>query len=451
MIEAPRTSQSLDPRYIDRFLTFYNANHKETSEKLKYGTKDVNHLCIGYKITPKPCRVPGPESKEGTCMFVWECIKSEGTHVGVCVDTFMFGSCCVHNTTTNAITASNLQHHQHQYHQHASSSSSDPLRPTLAEALGNESTRPTLTSLSSFLVTDSSTARPSHHPSETPVSSGGSSRPHKPLSAGSARPLQKRPHAKPTSDHKDRIQTSAVPASSNFWEKGSQSTKRPGSSESWDKGSQSTKRPGSGSSVHWEKGSQSTRKPISSDLCEKGSQSTRRPGSSDLCEKGSQSTRRPGSSELSEKGSQNTRRPGSSELWEKGSQNSKRPGGVWEDSSQNTKKPGHHDSLNIQKTRPESGQHTNIKEKDTTHGSFQSHLQGFKDKVDTGHNTLVIRLPAKEHASSEGEGIRHNRPNNQRPSESRPDDSKTGDADLSVQESIHRPSVNSVDENVSIW
>ena len=42
-------------------------------------------------------------------MFVWECIKSEGTHVGVCVDTFMFGSCCVHNeTSVDGISTSTL-------------------------------------------------------------------------------------------------------------------------------------------------------------------------------------------------------------------------------------------------------------------------------------------------------------------------------------------------------
>ncbi|XP_058453427.1 serine proteinase stubble isoform X3 [Malaya genurostris] len=53
-----------------------------------------------FKITPKPCTVNGIE---GTCMFVWECIKSEGQHVGVCVDSFMFGSCCSHNLTDNVI------------------------------------------------------------------------------------------------------------------------------------------------------------------------------------------------------------------------------------------------------------------------------------------------------------------------------------------------------------
>ena len=57
-----------------------------------------------FKISPKPCTVNGID---GTCMFVWECIKSEGQHVGVCVDSFMFGSCCTHNVTENLIP----QHH----------------------------------------------------------------------------------------------------------------------------------------------------------------------------------------------------------------------------------------------------------------------------------------------------------------------------------------------------
>lgn len=34
-------------------------------------------------------------------MFVWECINTEGHHIGMCVDTFMFGSCCAHNLTTS--------------------------------------------------------------------------------------------------------------------------------------------------------------------------------------------------------------------------------------------------------------------------------------------------------------------------------------------------------------
>jgi hypothetical protein len=53
-----------------------------------------------FKISPKPCVVSGVE---GTCMFVWECIRSEGTHLGMCMDGFMFGSCCGHNLTDNFI------------------------------------------------------------------------------------------------------------------------------------------------------------------------------------------------------------------------------------------------------------------------------------------------------------------------------------------------------------
>lgn len=61
-----------------------------------------------FKINPKPCIVNG---LDGTCMFVWECIKSEGQHIGMCVDSFMFGSCCAHNLSENIILPAQ-QHHQ---------------------------------------------------------------------------------------------------------------------------------------------------------------------------------------------------------------------------------------------------------------------------------------------------------------------------------------------------
>lgn len=53
------------------------------------------------KINPKPCS--NAIGEEGTCMFVWECIKTEGKHLGTCVDGFLFGSCCGHNDTSNDI------------------------------------------------------------------------------------------------------------------------------------------------------------------------------------------------------------------------------------------------------------------------------------------------------------------------------------------------------------
>ena len=53
------------------------------------------------KILPKPCS--NALGEQGTCMFVWECIKTEGKHLGTCVDGFLFGSCCSHNETLNQL------------------------------------------------------------------------------------------------------------------------------------------------------------------------------------------------------------------------------------------------------------------------------------------------------------------------------------------------------------
>lgn len=275
-------------------------------------------------------------------MFVWECIKSEGTHVGVCVDTFMFGSCCVHNTTVNTIGASHRPHYHHQQQQQQQQDgTTSTLRPVLllAEPTGNETIR--LTSTSFFSSTASSTAKPNLH-----YFSGshdfGSTRPMKPSSHGVGRPLQKRPHAKPTSEHDvEVLQTPAVSsASTNTWAEG-------------------------------------------------------------------------------------------------------RP--------QETKRPGHHAGhSHHHKTRPDDG---TLSEKPS---SVQSQ-PGFKDKLDA-HNTLIVRLPGKEHADDEVVGSsgpskpnkqsKPGKPSNQRPFESRPDDGKTEDADLNVQETINRPNVNSVIESV---
>ena len=49
------------------------------------------------------CQVAG---ESGTCMFVWECLKTEGKHLGMCMDGFMFGSCCVHDDDVNKVIQS---------------------------------------------------------------------------------------------------------------------------------------------------------------------------------------------------------------------------------------------------------------------------------------------------------------------------------------------------------
>ncbi|CAG2166451.1 unnamed protein product, partial [Oppiella nova] len=76
-------------------------------------------FCSGdtLKIRPKVCN--NALGEEGTCMFVWECIKTEGKHLGTCVDGFLFGSCCGHNDTFNSIDQTivhNTQHSQHSTH-----------------------------------------------------------------------------------------------------------------------------------------------------------------------------------------------------------------------------------------------------------------------------------------------------------------------------------------------
>lgn len=85
----------------------YNFNHNHNSPN-NYGryssqyNQNINNNNL--KISPKPCTVNG---LDGTCMFVWECIKSEGQHVGMCMDSFMFGSCCSHNLTENYVLPQN--------------------------------------------------------------------------------------------------------------------------------------------------------------------------------------------------------------------------------------------------------------------------------------------------------------------------------------------------------
>ncbi|XP_041979894.1 serine proteinase stubble-like isoform X2 [Aricia agestis] len=45
----------------------------------------------GYQMSRKSCTVGGAR---GACMWVQECNRVGGVHAGVCVDGFMFGSCC---------------------------------------------------------------------------------------------------------------------------------------------------------------------------------------------------------------------------------------------------------------------------------------------------------------------------------------------------------------------
>lgn len=80
----------------DDVTGFYRSPHRLSG----YPQMQQLQRSQNFKISPKPCSFG---RVEGTCMFVWECIKSEGRHVGMCVDSFMFGSCCTHNYTDNIV------------------------------------------------------------------------------------------------------------------------------------------------------------------------------------------------------------------------------------------------------------------------------------------------------------------------------------------------------------
>ncbi|KAF2360372.1 Serine proteases trypsin domain [Trinorchestia longiramus] len=54
----------------------------------------ANHARRGYgrNIQPLPCATK--EGDTGVCMFAWDCMKAEGSHLGTCIERFYFGSCC---------------------------------------------------------------------------------------------------------------------------------------------------------------------------------------------------------------------------------------------------------------------------------------------------------------------------------------------------------------------
>ncbi|CAL4064833.1 unnamed protein product [Meganyctiphanes norvegica] len=51
-----------------------------------------NRYAYARNIRPLPCVAKGGDT--GVCMFAWDCMKANGTHLGTCIDRFYFGSCC---------------------------------------------------------------------------------------------------------------------------------------------------------------------------------------------------------------------------------------------------------------------------------------------------------------------------------------------------------------------
>lgn len=58
-------------------------------------------LVAGYLISERPCGAQ--YGLNGTCMFMYDCDKTNGHHMFMCKDSFIFRSCCGHNLTPEQI------------------------------------------------------------------------------------------------------------------------------------------------------------------------------------------------------------------------------------------------------------------------------------------------------------------------------------------------------------
>ena len=159
---------------------------------------------------------------QGTCMFVWECLKTEGQvrhtliyfeglvrspllqvlttlfqHLGMCMDGFMFGSCCVHDSRDNLVETT----------QGSSSPATSPVSPPYSSSPQYSPFSPSPSSVSLFTPAPSTTlirpARPPRPP-RPPIERVGwaqssSSRVTVPPRTSRPRPAPPRPPGRPPS------------------------------------------------------------------------------------------------------------------------------------------------------------------------------------------------------------------------------------------------------------
>lgn len=73
-------------------------------------------MANGRNIRNLPCISRKSNNQMGVCMFAIDCLKSNGTHLGTCVDRFYFGSCCLitntHEILDNRIETDVLDHRE---------------------------------------------------------------------------------------------------------------------------------------------------------------------------------------------------------------------------------------------------------------------------------------------------------------------------------------------------
>lgn len=98
------TSRSLcsnhdSPTFIDSIILLFLSHLRHHQPKKPIPVQAARN------IRNLPC-VVRKSGLKGVCMFAIDCIKSNGTHLGTCIDKFYFGSCCqmkVHLDTTSSL------------------------------------------------------------------------------------------------------------------------------------------------------------------------------------------------------------------------------------------------------------------------------------------------------------------------------------------------------------
>ncbi|XP_018497363.1 serine proteinase stubble [Galendromus occidentalis] len=91
------------------------------------------------------------QGEEGRCMFVWECIKNDGKHLGTCTDGFLYGSCCgkpERDSGRPGVQSEPLSHEDEDNNQNSLEKSSEGMTPS------------SLLSSTTSTSTTSTTARP---------------------------------------------------------------------------------------------------------------------------------------------------------------------------------------------------------------------------------------------------------------------------------------------------
>ncbi|XP_055698249.1 serine proteinase stubble [Phlebotomus papatasi] len=172
----------------------------------------LSHYQSGRNIRHLPCKIRR-SGEEGICMFAIDCLKSNGTHLGTCIDRFYFGSCChmkddqllvETEISDNSIDENTISHF---LHQQTHPTGAATVRPSIEGETPERTERPlvpvsTISATTSHNLSSSSVPPLHHHYTNNyDVISLSSSSPSTPISSSST----------PSSVPSSNVSTSSTP------------------------------------------------------------------------------------------------------------------------------------------------------------------------------------------------------------------------------------------------